>query len=97
MTTKKYFLIHSRQYKKDYRKIERSGRYDLRKLDAVLKMLQAGEVLPSHMRNHRLHGGMQHCEECHIEGDWLLIYERKEEFLILVAQRTGTHSDLFGM
>ncbi|WP_414628476.1 type II toxin-antitoxin system mRNA interferase toxin, RelE/StbE family [Tetragenococcus muriaticus] len=31
--------------------------------------------------------------ECHIQPDWLLIYEIDEEYLYLL--RTGTHSDLF--
>lgn len=32
--------------------------------------------------------------ECHIESDWLLIYDVNGEVVILV--RTGTHEDLFG-
>ncbi|MBO4908018.1 MAG: type II toxin-antitoxin system YafQ family toxin [Lachnospiraceae bacterium] len=33
--------------------------------------------------------------ECHIQSDWLLIYTKNEDEIILVASRTGTHSDLF--
>ncbi|MBN1559513.1 type II toxin-antitoxin system mRNA interferase toxin, RelE/StbE family [candidate division KSB1 bacterium] len=32
--------------------------------------------------------------ECHIELDWLLIYENDDLELILI--RTGSHTDLFG-
>ena len=33
------------------------------------------------------------CWECHIEPDWLLVWDREDDTLILV--RTGTHTDLF--
>jgi len=34
--------------------------------------------------------------ECHIEPDWLLIWEQHDDELLLVMLSTGTHSDLFG-
>ncbi len=33
--------------------------------------------------------------ECHIEPDWLLVYEKFDDVLVLSMYRTGTHSDLF--
>ena len=33
--------------------------------------------------------------ECHVEPDFLLIYEKTEEVLVLSLVRTGSHSDLF--
>ena len=38
---------------------------------------------------------MKNFRECHIEPDWLLIYQIIENELILYAMSTGTHSDLF--
>ena len=35
------------------------------------------------------------CYECHIEPDWLLIYQIKETELILVLVSIGSHSNLF--
>ena len=35
--------------------------------------------------------------ECHIEPDWLLIYLIDEEGLVLVATRTGSHSELLDL
>lgn len=40
-----------------------------------------------------LSGNWANFWECHIEYDWLLIYQLTEATLKLV--RTGTHSDLF--
>lgn len=34
--------------------------------------------------------------ECHIEPDWLLMYQIYEDTLILSAATTGRHADLFG-
>ena len=33
--------------------------------------------------------------ECHIEPDWLLIYEIREDILVLMLNRVGSHSELF--
>ncbi len=49
--------------------------------------------LDSRYRNHSLHGEYEDCRECHIEPDWLLIYQVTETELVLI--RTGTHADLF--
>ncbi|MBP3776115.1 MAG: type II toxin-antitoxin system mRNA interferase toxin, RelE/StbE family [Prevotella sp.] len=33
--------------------------------------------------------------ECHIKGDWLLVWEQNDNLLTLLFTNTGTHSDLF--
>ncbi len=33
--------------------------------------------------------------ECHLEPDWLLVWEQIDEELVLIMLSTGTHSDLF--
>jgi mRNA interferase YafQ len=66
---------------------------DTKKLGAIVDMLAADQPLPARMRPHRLSGRFNHFWECHIEPDWLLIYDLTPEAVELVA--TGTHSDLF--
>ncbi|MBQ7081388.1 MAG: type II toxin-antitoxin system mRNA interferase toxin, RelE/StbE family [Fibrobacter sp.] len=39
---------------------------------------------------------MKNFRECHIEPDWLLMYQIINDELILSATATGTHADLFG-
>ena len=53
--------------------------------------------MPLRYRDHPLKGNYNGYRECHVdgEGDWLLIYKKHEEKLILVLTATGTHSDLF--
>ncbi len=66
---------------------------DLLKLQFVIRTLADGKLLPNRFRNHKLTGNYKDLSECHVEPDWLLIYEIKNNILYLV--RTGTHSDLF--
>ena len=42
-----------------------------------------------------LSGNYKGCRECHIEPDWLLIYEIDDGILVLMLYRVGSHSELF--
>ncbi|WP_245988984.1 type II toxin-antitoxin system mRNA interferase toxin, RelE/StbE family [Pelobium manganitolerans] len=33
--------------------------------------------------------------ECHIQPDWLLIWQQDDSILLVTLVRTGAHSDLF--
>jgi len=57
-------------------------------------MLAVDGELPAGYRAHKLSGEWKGVWECHIEPDWLLIYEVTANELVLI--RTGTHRDLFG-
>ena len=61
----------------------------------VIEILANGGKLDAKYRDHDLSGNCKGTRECHIEPDWLLIYEIKEDILVLMLSRTGTHSDLF--
>ena len=61
----------------------------------VIEILANGGKLDAKYRDHNLSGNYKCTRECHIEPDWLLIYEIKEDILVLMLSRTGTHSDLF--
>ena len=71
------------------------GRYHMRKLEAVIAVLASGDSLPDRLKNHKLHGILAGCEECRIESDWLLVYRRVEDVLVLQLMRTGRHTDVF--
>jgi mRNA interferase YafQ len=80
-------------YRRDLRRVLRRG-YDPKALDKVIGLLLAGKPLPAEYRDHALQGALRKFRECHITGDWLLIYEKDGANLILTLMRTGTHSDL---
>ena len=69
---------------------------DLAKLVTVLNLLKKGDDLPANYRDHQLTGNLNDFRECHIEPDWLLLYKKLNNILIIVATETGSHSDLFG-
>jgi mRNA interferase YafQ len=64
-------------------------------LDDVVGMLENGIPLPAKYNAHKLKGKYKRCWECHIEPDWLLIWQQKDKELILMLTNTGTHSDLY--
>ena len=82
------------QFKKDVKLMLRQGR-DLKLLLDIVEKLQNDIPLPPEMKDHPLVGNWQGKRECHIEPDWLLIYEKTDTLLLLTLVRTGTHSDLF--
>ena len=86
-------VILTSTFKKDYKRLSRSGQYIMQYLQEVTEKLANNIVLDEKYRDHGLIGNWQDCRECHIKPDWLLIYQLKENELILV--RTGSHSDLF--
>jgi len=81
--------------RRDLKKLERQNK-DIAKLSAVLKQLAAGEKLPEKNRDHALAGNYAGDRGCHVEPDWILIYRVNENEMILVAVRTGSHSELYG-
>ena len=80
--------------KRDARRMRKRGK-DLAKLETALQLLSTQEPMPSAYRDHQLKGNLSDFRECHLEPDWLLIYQIIDEKLILYATETGTHSDLF--
>jgi mRNA interferase YafQ len=81
------------QFKKDFKKLRSSNR-DIAVLKTTVLTLAEGEELPESLRDHALIGNYRDCRECHLAGDWLLIYQRDAENLVLI--RTGSHSEPFG-
>jgi mRNA interferase YafQ len=61
----------------------------------VVGMLLDGIPLPAKYHDHPLKGGRRGYRDCHIQGDWVLIYKINKSVLKLLLSETGTHSDLF--
>jgi mRNA interferase YafQ len=85
-------IIKSTRFRKDFKRCEKRGA-DFRKLTKILELLINDEPLPPRCRLHKLVGSYAGFWECHIEPDWLLVFDLSEELLELVAM--GSHSDLF--
>lgn len=88
-------ITPSTQFRRDVKKAHRRGK-NIDKLEAIINQLQRQKSLPKKYRDHALTGNWKHHRECHIEPDWLLIYQIDLENQKLRLSRTGTHADLFG-
>lgn len=90
----KYEVKFTTQFKKDL-KLAKKQKKDINKLFEVIELLAEGKSLEAKYRDHDLSGNDKGARECHIEPDWLLIYEYRNEILVLVLYRLGTHSEVF--
>ena len=86
-------LLTTTRFEKDLRLAKKRGK-DVTKLWTVVEQLLSKQSLESRYRQHRLSGDWSDSWECHVEADWLLIWNQDDDALTLV--RTGTHTDLFG-
>ncbi|MCL2336364.1 MAG: type II toxin-antitoxin system YafQ family toxin [Firmicutes bacterium] len=85
-----------KSFRRSVRLVAKRG-YDMAKLEQTIMLLASGGLLPPSYRDHPLRGNYQGYRECHVGGvgDWVLIYKRLDDKLILVLTATGTHMDLF--
>lgn len=90
----KYKIKFTSRFKKDLKQAKKQGR-DIEKLFDIVEKIAKDETLDEIYRDHSLAGNYKGTRECHIEPDFLLIYEKIEDVLVLSLVRTGSHSDLF--
>lgn len=85
---------YSGKFKRELKLMEKRG-LDMRKIYEVMVNLQNEVPLSPNYKEHQLRGNYKGFIECHIEPDWLLIYQINQEAAELYFARTGTHVDLF--
>ena len=90
----KYEVKFTNQFRKDI-KLAKKQNKDLNKLFDVVNILAEGGILEAKYRDHDLSGEYKGTRECHVEPDWLLVYEIQNDVLVLILYRLGTHSELF--
>lgn len=87
-------LRFSSQYKKDAKRFRNQPK-KMEKVAEILRMLRDEIAIPQEYSPHMLKGNYKGCMECHVEGDFLLIWIDETENQIGVL-RLGSHSELFG-
>ena len=90
----KYEVKFTSQFKKDLKLAKRQNK-NLEKLYEVIEQLAERQTLDEKYQDHNLHGKYDNTRECHIEPDWLLIYEIRESVLVLMLNLVGSYTDLF--
>jgi mRNA interferase YafQ len=83
---------YTRQFERDIKRMKKRGK-NLVKLTIIIRSIVEEESLDAIHRDHKLIGNWKGRRECHIESDWLLIYQVESDQVVF--ERTGTHSDLF--
>jgi mRNA interferase YafQ len=90
---------YTKAFLKDWNRLSRTGRFNLAQLKEAMMILIANDApLGAEWRDHALKGDWQGTRECHIGGDFLLIYELSEGTSPpgkIIFVRMGTHSELF--
>lgn len=89
-----YSLRYSKRFDKALKKCYKRG-LNVEKLRQAINILAETGSLPQKYRPHKLSGTYQGTWECHIEPDWLLVWEQNDTELTLLMIDTGTHSDIF--
>ena len=88
------FSNYTKVFLKDWQRLSHAGRYDMTRLKEAMLLLIANDApLGPEWLDHALKGEWSDHSECHIGGDFLLIYQATENRINLV--RAGTHSELF--
>ena len=90
----KYEVKFTSQFKRDLKLARKQGK-DIDKLFDVISTIAEDGKLDKKYRDHNLSGDYAGCRECHVEPDWLLVYEVMDKVLVLMLYRVGTHSELF--
>jgi len=90
-----YQPVYTKQFRKDIKRIEKSGNKDIEKLKAIIRLLLDSKQLDLSYRDHNLKGNFKDRRECHIEPDWLLVYKLNKKEKTMTFERTGSHADIF--
>ena len=84
----------TKTFLEDWERLSRSGRSALKRLqEATLLLIGNDAPLGPEWLDHPLKGDWVDHRECHIGGDFLLIYRLDGNAILL--GRAGTHSELF--
>ena len=89
---------YAKSFLKDWQRVSHSGRYDMLRLKEVMMLLVANdEPLSAEWLDHPLAGEWAGHRECHVGGDFLLIYtlDGGVKQGVVIFTRAGTHADLF--
>lgn len=87
-------VAYTTEFKKSWERYNRAGRRDMNAAREVMALLFLGDPLPAEYLDHELKGDWDGSRECHIGGDFLLVYQ--DNGVLITFVDLGTHSELFG-
>lgn len=89
-----YSVEYTNRFRKDLVRCQKQGK-DIKLIYGVITQLATNGALPAKYRPHKLSGRYAGKWECHIQPDWLLVWEQYNDQLRMVMTNTGTHSEIF--
>ena len=89
-----YQVKYSKRFDKNLKLCIKRG-LNVQLISDAIRLLATNGSLPAQYRPHKLSGNLDGIWECHIQPDWLMMWEQNDSQLTLLFLRTGTHSDLF--
>lgn len=88
----KYEISHAKAFKKNFKKL--NGK-DKELVIKILTKLANDEKLETRYNDHALQGALKGCRDCHIKPNLVLIYQKREDILELIALDIGSHNKVF--
>lgn len=89
-----YRVSVSGRFKKDFKRCMKRG-LDMSLITTAMDLLEANGTLPAEYLPHKLVGDRKGQWECHIQPDWLMIWEQNDKQLTLLFLESGSHSDIY--
>ena len=89
-----YQIDYSNRFNKDLKRCVKRG-LNLKLIKDAIDLLADTGKLPQEYHSHKLVNQKHEIWECHIQPDWLMIWEQNDKQLTLLFLQTGTHADLF--
>ena len=85
-----YTVFYTNKFDKDVKRCVKRG-LDIAKLQEATRILAAEGSLPMQYHPHKLSGDYANCWECHIEPNWLMIWQQKyrDTFRFIVIAQTN--------
>lgn len=90
-----YEIHRSSNFRKSFKRVSKSGSFDLSKFEYIISLLSSRQQLPLQFRDHELKGDYSGLRECHIKGDCLLIYNIDDDERVIFLVDIGNHANLF--
>lgn len=87
-----YQLKTTKQFEKDYKLCKKRG-LNLDLLNNLFELLELHGTVPTKFKTHKLTGNYAGFLECHIQGDWLLVWAKDEDDQVILLTRTGEKND----
>ena len=95
MNNTKFEIRRTRTFEKSLKRAIKKN-LDICLLKEIVYKLANDIPLEKKNKDHQLKANMKDFREFHIKEDWILLYMKDRNKLILTLVDNGTHSDIFG-